>query len=354
VSVWNFSAGPAVFPKPVLERIAFELPDWHGTGQSVLELSHRSPAFEAIIADAEAALRRLLGVSDDYAVLFLQGGATLQFAAVPLNLAATKAAYVDSGAWAQKAIKEAQRYLDVDVVWSGRNDDYRRLPRPEEIEVLAGRGYLHLTSNETIGGVQLRDFPKHDLLVADMSSDILSRPLDVGSFGVIYAGAQKNLGPAGLTVVIVRKDLLRHAAVTTPSAIDYTQQAANGSLLNTPPTFAIYAAGLVFAWLEELGGLEEIALRNEEKAAFLYTAIDASDFYHSPIAPADRSLMNAPFRAPEALEPLFLQEASQAGLLELKGHRSVGGMRASLYNAMPLAGVQALVAFMGDFEGRNG
>jgi phosphoserine aminotransferase len=345
-----------MLPPPVLERAAAELPDWHGTGMSVMEMSHRGREFGAIAQHAEARLRELLAVPDDYRVLFLQGGATLQFAAVPLNLLPLhgRAGYVHSGAWAKKAIAEARRYGDVAVCWDGAESSYTTLP--SGLDVPERLAYLHLTSNETIGGVQWREFPSVEPpLVADMSSDILSRPLDVSRFGLVYAGAQKNIGPAGLTVVIVRGDLVGHAREETPSAIDYGAQAEAGSMLNTPPTYAIYVAGLVFDWLAGLGGLEAVAARNAEKASLLYGTIDESGFYASPVDPAVRSAMNVPFRlADPELEPVFLAEAAEAGLRELKGHRSVGGVRASLYNAMPLEGVQALVELMREFERRHG
>lgn len=356
MTTWNFAAGPAMLPPPVLERAAAELADWHGTGVSVLEMSHRGREFTGIAERAEARLRELAAVPDDYRVLFLQGGATLQFAAVPLNLLPPggRAGYVHSGAWAKKAIEEARRYGEVEVVWDGADSGYTTLPR--ELDPPPGLAYLHVTSNETIGGVQWQELPETEApLVADMSSDVLSRPLDVSRFGLIYAGAQKNLGPAGLTVVIVRDELLGRARPETPTAVDYRAQADAGSMLNTPPTFAIYVAGLVFDWLAELGGLEAVGARNAGKAALLYGAIDGSGFYESPVDPAVRSAMNVPFRlADRGLEPAFLAEAADAGLRELKGHRSVGGMRASIYNAMPLEGVQALVAFMREFERRHG
>lgn len=356
--IWNFSAGPAALPPVVLERAAAELGDWRGCGQSVLEMSHRSDSFQEIADDAEQRLRTLLAIPTDYTVLFLQGGATLQFAAIPLNLAAAGArvGYVHSGAWANNAIAEARRYTQVEVVWDGADHNYTTLPAPEELETPDELAYLHLTSNETIGGVQWHAIPDTETpLVADMSSDILSRPLDVARFGLIYAGAQKNIGPAGLTIVIVHNELIRDARAETPSTVDYRKQAVARSLLNTPPTFAIYIAGLVFQWLQELGGLETIAETNARKAALLYHAIDGSNLYTNPVEPRSQSRMNVPFRlADERLEPRFLAEAEAEGLQELNGHRSIGGVRASIYNAMPLEGVEALTAFMAEFERRHG
>jgi phosphoserine aminotransferase len=352
-----------MLPPTVLERAAAELTDWHGTGVSVMEMSHRGKSFISIANDAEASLRELLAVPDSYRVLFLQGGASLQFAAVPMNLVPEggRTAYVDTGAWSTKAISEARRYADVDVVWSGKASGYVGLPSEAELETalagLDGSSYLHITSNETIGGVQWSAFPDPGVvpLVADMSSDILSRPIDVSRFGAIYAGAQKNIGPAGLTIVIVRDELIGRARATTPSVLDYGQQAASDWMLNTPATYAVYIAGLVFEWLKDEGGLTAIEVRNREKATLLYEAIDGSELYASPIDVAARSTMNVPFTLSDpALEAPFLDGARAEGLLELKGHRSVGGMRASIYNAMPLDGVAALVSYLRAFEASNG
>jgi phosphoserine aminotransferase len=361
--VWNFSAGPGVLPREVLAQAASELADWHGTGISVMEMSHRSKDFVGIAQGAEASLRTLLGVPDDHRVLFLQGGASMQFAAVPLNLVPEGggAAFVDTGSWAGKAIAEAHKYCDARVVWSGRDRGYVGLPSDDDlataIEAARDAAYFHITSNETIGGVQWRVVPDTgDLpLVADVSSDLLSRPLDISRFGVLYAGAQKNVGPAGLTLVIVRDELLGRARAETPSVIDYALQAESDSMLNTPPTFAVYLAGLVFEWLQAGGGLEEVARRNAEKAKLLYDAIDASELYSSPVDTSARSMMNVPFTLRDpALDERFLAGARSAGLVELKGHRSVGGMRASIYNAMPVEGVRALVDFMRAFEAASG
>ncbi len=347
---YNFSAGPAALPTSVLERAQAELLDYRGTGMSVMEMSHRSNEFIELAERAEADFRELLAVSDDYAVLFLQGGATLQFSMVPLNLLGERSAadYLDTGSWSAKAIKEAKRHCEVNVVASSTD----HIPDPAEWRRNPNAAYLHICSNETIGGVQFQQFPDSDVpLVADMSSDILSRPVDVERFGVIYAGAQKNMGPAGLTVVVVRRDLLGEARPGTPSMLDYAVHAEAGSMSNTPPTFAWYLAGLVFEWLKARGGLAEMEAANRRKAAKVYAAIDASNVFQSPVAPQDRSFMNVTFTLPDAdQDARFLAGARAAGLLNLKGHRSVGGMRASLYNAVPEAAVDALVAYMQEFE----
>ena len=357
--VYNFSAGPATMPLEVLERAQSELTDWRGSGMSVMEMSHRSTEFVSIAAEAEARLRSLLAVPDDYAVLFLQGGATGQFAGVPLNLTApgASAAYVNTGAWSKKAIAEGTKYLDVQVIADEKDSSYATVPAEGSLEVPAGAAYLHYTLNETIGGVEFPYVPDTgDVpLVTDASSTILSRPLDVSRFGLIYAGAQKNIGPSGLVVVIVREDLLGRARPETPSALDWTAMAEADSMLNTPPTLAWYLVGLVLEWVEQQGGLAEMARRNQAKADLLYGAVDASDFYSNPVAPQARSWMNVPFLVPDpALEKPFVAQAEAAGLSGLAGHRSVGGMRASIYNAMPIEGVQALVDFMTDFEKQNG
>ncbi len=357
--VLNFSAGPGVMPESVLERAASEMLSWGGRGLSVMEMSHRSDEFIEIAARAEAGLRSLMGIPSGYRVLFLQGGATLQFAMVPMNLRQAGAGvdYLNTGQWSKKAIDEAVKSGPVNVVATGAASKFTCIPPRETWACDPAASYLHYTSNETIGGVQFHHVPDAGPvpLVCDMSSDILSRPVDVSRFGVIYAGAQKNIGPAGLTVVIVRDDLLGRAPKSTPAMLDYAVQASSESMYNTPPTWAIYIAGLVFDWLRDLGGLEEIARRNAEKARLVYDLFDITEFYRCPVAPADRSLMNVPFTLRDArLDDRFLQEAEAAGLQQLKGHRSVGGMRASLYNAMPRAGVEALVAFMRDFERRNG
>ncbi len=355
--VYNFSPGPATLPTEVLEQAREELLDWRGLGMSVMEVSHRGVDFMRVAAEAEADLRELLRIPGDYAVLFMQGGATAQFSLVPLNLAAAgdTVDYVDSGHWSRKAIDEARRFCHVKLA-ADAGAPYRRAPAAAELQVSAGAAYLHYTPNETIGGVEFDYVPDSgDVpLVADMSSSILSEPLDVERFGLIYAGAQKNIGPAGLTVVIVRRDLLGRARAATPAVFDYRSVAEQHSMLNTPPTFAWYLAGLVFKWLKREGGLAEMAVRNREKARRLYAAIDGSRLYRNDVEPRSRSRMNVTFTlADPALEGTFLEECSRAGLRNLKGHRAVGGLRASLYNAMPLEGVDALVEFMRDFERRH-
>ncbi len=357
--VYNFAAGPAMLPLPVLEQARAELTDWQGSGMSVMEISHRSKAFTRVAAEAEADLRSLLAVPPNYKVLFLQGGATLQFSAIPMNLAPEGATvdYVHTGAWSKKALGDAGRYATVNVAADGKASDYFAVPPESEWRRDPKAAYLHYTANETIGGVEFPFVPEARgvPLVGDLSSTILSRPLDVGRFGLIYAGAQKNIGPSGLTLVIVREDLVGRARPGTPGVLDYRAQAAEGSMLNTPPTFAWYLAGLVFKWLKAEGGLAALEARNRAKMQALYGYIDGSGFYSNPVAPACRSWMNVPFRLPRAeLEPTFAEEAARAGLTNLEGHRSVGGMRASLYNAMPLAGVEALVGFMREFARRHG
>ncbi len=357
--VFNFSAGPAALPVEVLEQAREELVDWHGQGMSVMEMSHRGKAFVGIAAQAEADLRELLAIPSDYKVLFLQGGATGQFSAVPLNLLRDtgRADYLNTGAWSKKAIAEGKRYATVNVAGSSEADKFMSVPEQGALQLDPGAAYVHYTPNETIGGVEFPYVPATgDVpLVADMSSTLLSRPLDVSRFGVIYAGAQKNIGPAGLTVVIVRDDLIGHALPHTPAALDWKLAADNESMYNTPPTYSWYLAGLVFQWLKKLGGLEAMAEINQRKAGRLYAAIDGSDLYMNPVAPPCRSWMNVPFvLANPELDATFLDEAKKAGLETLKGHRSVGGMRASIYNAMPEAGVTALIEFMADFEKRHG
>jgi phosphoserine aminotransferase len=355
---FNFCAGPAALPEAVLEQARDEMLDWGGRGLSVMEMSHRSPEIVGIARQAEADLRELLGVSDDYAVLFLQGGASLQFSAVPLNLghARPRADYVNTGQWSKKAIAEAKRFLDVNVAASSESDRFASIPPFESWQLSDDAAYLHYTPNETIGGVEFSWVPEVGVpLVVDMSSTILSRPLDVSRFGVIYAGAQKNIGPAGLTVVIVRRDLLGAADPRCPAMLDWQLAADNDSMYNTPPTFALYLAGLVFQWLKKQGGLEAMGRVNQRKAARLYAAIDGSDFYANPVEEVSRSLMNVPFTLADAeLDGRFLAESEAAGLLNLKGHRSVGGMRASIYNAVPEQAVDALISFMQEFERTNG
>ena len=353
--IYNFSAGPAALPRAVLEQARDELLDWHGSGMSVMEMSHRSKEYLSIAEQAEADLRELLSIAGNYRVLFLQGGATSQFCMVPMNLLRGKqqADYVNTGAWSKKAIAEAQRYCDVNVVASSEDTGFSSIPAFDSWQLNKDAAYLHYTPNETIGGVEFHWIPDSgDVpLVADMSSTILSRPLDVSRYGVIYAGAQKNIGPAGLTVVIVREDLAGETIPGTPTMFDYRKHADNGSMLNTPPTYSWYLAGLVFKWLKQQGGVTAIAEVNQRKAQRLYDAIEASGFYSSPVASDCRSWMNVPFTLADAgLDAEFLEQARSAGLLNLKGHRSVGGMRASIYNAMPESGVAALIDFMGEFE----
>ena len=358
--IWNFSAGPAALPEEVLLQAQAELLEWGGTGCSVMEISHRGKEFMSIIEQAEADLRELMGIPAQYHVLFLQGGATQQFAQIPMNLLAGRSAdYIVTGSWSKKAYKEAQRFGAVRCAATTEASRFTRLPVAEEIKLDPFAAYLHVCTNETIHGVEIPAERIADTgvpLVADMSSHILSRPVPVEKFGLIYAGAQKNIGPSGLTLVIVHRDLLGMAPLNIPTVLDYAVQAEHGSMLNTPPTFGIYMAGLVFQWLKRQGGLAGIAAVNAEKARILYAAIDHSGgFYSNPVDPDCRSAMNVPFvLADAALDAEFLAGAKAAGLASLKGHKSVGGMRASIYNAVPLAGVQALVDFMNDFAKRRG
>ena len=358
--VWNFSAGPAALPEEVLRQAQEELLDWHGAGCSVMEMSHRGKEFTHIIEQAETDLRELMGIPAGYKVLFLQGGATQQFAQIPLNLLAGRSAdYIVTGSWSKKAFKEAQRFGEVRCAATTEGSGFTRLPIAEEIKLDPFAAYLHVCTNETIHGVEIPAERIADTgvpLVADMSSHILSRPVPVEKFGLIYAGAQKNIGPSGLTLVIVRQELLGMAPLTIPSVMDYAVMAENGSMLNTPPTYGIYIAGLVFQWLKRQGGLQGIAAVNAKKARILYECIDsASGFYANPVDPDCRSRMNVPFiLADSALDAAFLAESKAAGLVSLKGHKSVGGMRASIYNAVSLDGVQVLVDFMNDFAKRNG
>ncbi len=357
--VHNFGAGPATLPLPVLERAAADLVELDGKGMSVGELSHRSAEFRAIAESTEAKLRALLGVPPEYRVLFLHGPSRLQFAAVPLNLLQGKrsADYVETGLWSVAAVEEARRFCRVNVAASSREGDYTYIPCADRWQLDPDAAYVYYTPNETIGGVEFhRPIDVGDVpLVADMTSTLLSRPIDVTRFGLIFAGAQKNIGIAGLTLVIVREDLLGRAAAHTPSMLDYQVHATGGSLTCTPPTFGWHLAGLVFDWIEEQGGLEALGRTNRRKAQTLYRFIDGSNFYSNPVAESCRSWMNVPFRlADDGLDATFLAEAKQAGLAELKGHRFIGGMRASLYNAMPESGVDALVEFMRDFMERHG
>ena len=357
--VINFSAGPAVLPLEVLQQVQSELLEWQGSGMSVLEISHRSKAFIKVAEQAEADLRELMQVPDDYAVLFLQGGATTHFALIPMNLSAPEQAtdYLVTGSWSKKAGKEAAAVRKVSVVADGAGSNYMDVPDRAGWKLNPDAAYFHYCANETISGLEIHAPPSVGAvpLVADMSSTILSRPVDVRKFGLIYAGAQKNIGPSGIVILIVRKDLLERAPAGLPPILKYSAHAAEGSMLNTPPTFAWYVSGLVFAWLKRHGGLAKIAELNRRKAERLYSAIDASGFYRNPVAKPFRSWMNVPFTLPrEDLDAEFLKQAERAGLTNLKGHRSVGGMRASIYNAMTEEGVIALVDFMADFARRHG
>ena len=358
--LFNFGAGPAVLPLAVLERAREELVDWHGSGMSVMEMSHRGKEFMGIAEKAERDLRDLLAIPAEYKVLFLQGGASAQFAMVPMNLLRGKstADYINTGEWSKKAIKEAGKFCRVNVAASSEASKFTTVPARGEWRLDPDAAYVHYTPNETIGGVEFHDVPDvgQAVLVADMSSTILSRPIDVRRFGLIYAGAQKNIGPAGLTIVIVREDLLGQTLAGTPTMFDYKIQADNGSMYNTPPVYAWYVAGLVFEWLKDLGGLRAIAEINLRKAEKLYACIDSSDgFYRNPVERKCRSWMNVPFTLLDpALDDAFLKGAKAAGLLQLKGHRSVGGMRASIYNAMPEDGIDALIHYMREFRNKQG
>jgi phosphoserine aminotransferase len=355
--IFNFSAGPAMLPAEVLARAGDEMLDWRASGMSVMEMSHRGAEFISIAEEAEADLRELLAIPAHYQVLFLQGGATLQFAQVPMNLlrGRGKADYVLTGEWSKKALKEAKNYCDAAVAAS--SEDRKFTYAPKAWSVRPDAAYVHYCSNETIGGVEFHTVPSVGAvpLVADASSHFLSRPVDVSKFGLIYAGAQKNAGPAGLTFVIVREDLIGHAARGTPTVMDYKLQADADSMLNTPATYALYVAGLVFKWIKQQGGLASLERKNIEKAKLLYDLLDSSRFFSNPVAREDRSRMNVPFTLskPE-LDPVFLKGAEERGMVQLKGHRSVGGMRASIYNAMPLEGVRRLVEYMREFEARHG
>ncbi len=357
--VYNFSAGPAMLPQEVLERARDDLLDWQGSGMSVMEMSHRSKEYMSIAAQAESDLRELLAIPTNYKVLFLQGGATLQFAMVPHNLMRGKgtADYINTGVWSKKAIAEGKLYGKVNVAASSSDTNFTTIPAQETWNLNPDAAYLHYTPNETIGGVEFPFVPETGEvpLVADMSSTLLSRPIEVSRYGIIYAGAQKNIGPAGLAIVIVREDLIGHAPAGSPVMLDYKTHAENESMYNTPPTYAWYIAGLVFSWLKKQGGLPAIAAINQRKADRLYRYIDASGFYKNPVDPTCRSWMNVPFILPKAeMDAEFLAATKKAGLISLKGHRLVGGMRASIYNAMPEAGVDALIAYMQDFAARHG
>jgi phosphoserine aminotransferase len=361
--VYNFSSGPAVLPLTVLEEIQRDLVALPGVGMSILEISHRSKAFESILQQAEADIRTLAGVPSNYKVLFLQGGASLQFSMVPMNLLAPGATadYIDAGSWGEKAVKEAKKVGAVNVAASTKSENYARIPKPSELKLTPGAAYVHMTSNNTIEGTEYKDLPSIDAsvpLVSDTSSDMFSKPIDVARHGLIYAGAQKNMGPAGVTVVIIRDDLIARSAErksSLPTMLSYAVHAENTSLYNTPPAFAVYTLGLVMKWLIAQGGLSAIAKVNERKASKLYAEIDRSGFYRGTAAKDSRSLMNVTFRlATEDLEKAFIKESTTAGLDGLKGHRSVGGMRASIYNAFPEDGIDALVSFMREFERARG
>jgi phosphoserine aminotransferase len=360
MTIYNFSAGPAVLPKEVLQQAQAELIDWHGSGMSVMEMSHRGKEYMGIHAQAEADLRELMGIPSNYKVLFLQGGAHLQFSMIPLNLMCGKlsADYVNTGVWSQKAIDEAKKFIHVNEATSSGDKHFTYVPDFKNWKLDKNAAYVHYTTNETIGGVEFNWVPDTGKvpLVADMSSNILSRAYDVSKFGLIYAGAQKNIGPAGVALVIVREDMVGHADPRLPTMMDFKIHADNDSMYNTPPTYGIYMSGLVFQWLKKNGGVAAMEKTNIAKANLLYAAIDASNgFYHCPVNEADRSRMNVPFTLKDAgLDGEFLKQADTRGLLQLKGHRSVGGMRASIYNAMPMAGVQALADFMNEFARSKG
>lgn len=357
--VFNFSAGPAMIPQAVLEKAQSEMLDWNGTGMSTMEMSHRGKDYMSIAEKAMSDLREVMAIPDTHEILFLQGGASSQFAMVPMNLLRGKksADYINTGAWSKKAIAEAKKYCDVNIAATTEEGKFTSAPSQAELKLNPDAAYVHYTPNETIGGVEFDYIPETNgvPLVADMSSTILSRPIDVSKFAVIYAGAQKNIGPAGLTVVIVRKDLIGETIDGTPSMFDYKNHADNDSMSNTPPTYGWYLAGLVFDWIKQQGGLTAMAEINKRKSDKLYAAIDGSDFYGSPVAVNNRSWMNVPFTLKDAeLDKAFLEEAAKQNLVTLKGHRSVGGMRASIYNAMPEAGIDALVKFMGEFAEKHG
>ncbi|MDM0110666.1 3-phosphoserine/phosphohydroxythreonine transaminase [Variovorax sp. J22R133] len=357
--VFNFSAGPAMLPESVLRKAADEMLDWRGSGMSVMEMSHRGKEFIAIHAEAERLLRELMAIPANYKVLFLQGGAIGENAIVPMNMLRghSSADYIDTGEWSKKSIKEAKKYCKVNVAGSSEEGGYTRVPKQDTWKLDRDAAYVHICSNETIGGVEYHWTPDTgDVpLVADMSSNFISRPVDVSRYGLIYAGTQKNVGPAGVTIVIVRDDLIGNALPITPSAFDYKIQADNDSMFNTPPTYTIYMAGLVFNWIKAQGGVAAIEANNRKKAAVLYDHLETTKFFYNPVEREDRSLMNVPFKLrDESLDEAFLKGAQERGMVQLKGHRSVGGMRASIYNAMPIEGVVALVAYMKEFEASHG
>ncbi|WOB10159.1 3-phosphoserine/phosphohydroxythreonine transaminase [Piscinibacter gummiphilus] len=356
---YNFSAGPAVLPESVLRQAADEMLDWHGSGMSVMEMSHRGKEFMSILAQAKADLAELLNLPSNYKILFLQGGGVGMNGIIPMNLLGNKKSIdvVNTGSWASKSLKEAKKYAKANEVATSEPQHYTCIPPRDTWKLDPDAAYVHICSNETIGGVQYHWVPDTGSvpLVADMSSDILSRPIDVSRYGLIFAGAQKNMGPSGMTLVLVRDDLLGRALPITPNAFDFKQQADNDSMLNTPPTYAIYIAGLVYQWLKKQGGLAAMEAHNRKKAALLYDLLDATPFYTSPVARSDRSLMNVPFTLPtEELTTAFLQGAKERGMVQLKGHSSVGGIRASIYNAMPIEGVQALADYMKEFAAHHG
>lgn len=356
--VYNFSSGPAALPEDVLKKAQREMLDWQGVGMSVMEMSHRSKEFTSIIESARKNVRQLLEVPDDYEILFLQGGASTLFAQIPANLAHgyDTVSYLDTGVWSSKAIKEAKKYAKVNVVASSKEQNYTTVPNMADWNIDPNSAYLHIVQNETIGGVEFDTLPDTSLpIVADLSSTILSRKIDVSKYALIYAGAQKNIGPVGSVLVIIRKDMLERSSDHLPSVWNFKQLALNGSMINTPPTYSIYLANLVLEWLIEQGGVDAIEKINTEKARRLYQKLDSSRLYSNPIDPSYRSRMNIPFvLSDESLNEAFLQEAEEFGLKTLAGHRSVGGMRASIYNAMPLEGVDALIEFMSAFERKNG
>ncbi len=356
--VYNFSAGPAMLPEAVLQKAQSEMLDWHDSGMSIMEMSHRGKQFMSVYEQAESALRRLMNIPENYKVLFLQGGASSQFAMIPMNLlrGKTSAAYINTGAWSKKAIAEAKRYATVHIAASTEDNKFCSAPTADQIDLPAESAYLHYTPNETIGGVEFSYIPEtgNIPLIGDFSSTILSRPLDVSKFGVIYAGAQKNIGPAGLCLVIIREDLLDRCSDSIPAILNYKTLSDSDSMYNTPPTYSWYLAGLVFEWIKQKGGLSVMGNTNQRKAEKLYKAIDESSFYANPVAHVARSWMNVPFTLADAnLDSVFLEQATTRGLVTLKGHRSVGGMRASIYNAMPEEGVDELVKFMAEFETAN-
>ncbi|MDD4816364.1 MAG: 3-phosphoserine/phosphohydroxythreonine transaminase [Victivallaceae bacterium] len=359
MTVYNFSAGPAMLPAAVMERAKAEFCDYKGCGNGIVELSHRGKLFTEVIENAEKNFREIMNISDDYAVCFVQGGASMQFCMLAMNLLekGKSADYADTGVWGAKAFKEAKLFGDAKLVCSSKETKYDHIPAFDTWTRNPEATYLHITSNNTVAGTQYMKFPEvlpNVPMIADMSSDIMSRRINVSDFGMIYAGAQKNLGPSGMAVVIIRKDLAARTPATVPTMLRYSTYIDEKSLFNTPPTFAIYLFGLVTEWVKEIGGLDKLEIINNQKAARLYAAIDGSEFYKSPVAKADRSRMNVVFRTPnEELDAAFVKEAAAANLTGLKGHRLVGGLRASIYNAMPMAGVEALIGFMNEFERKN-